>query len=397
MSKINKHQTALDQGADLEHYRRSLEYALGIPFTDGNKVEILQNGVQIFPGMLEAIRGAQKTIDFVTFVYWRGDIATEFAEALADRAKNEVTVRLLLDSFGAKKIAGDLVKEMQAAGVQVRWFRPLATWRVWRIDKRTHRKLLICDNEIGFTGGVGIAEEWQGDASGPDQWRDTHARIQGVALKGLRAAFLDNWNEAGAWLYEGVPKKVHYEVSGDIPVQVVRASATLGWTDMACLVRTLIAISQNSLRIVTAYFTPDPLLVELIKRAVERGVDVQILVPGDQTDSRLSQLAGHGGVEKILQAGANVWRYQKTLLHAKIIIVDSLVCCIGSANLNYRSMGKDEECCVVALSERLSMELNERFDADCQDAERLCYEEWAQRNFTLRIKESCARLLVEQL
>ena len=184
--------------------RTQLENMLGSPFADGNRVTVLQNGDEIFPAMIDAIKGATKSIDFLTFVYWEGDIAQTFAEALASRASDGLRVRILLDSFGARLLHEDLLSLLERAGAEVRWFRPLSTWRLWRSDKRTHRKIMITDNARGFTGGVGIAEEWTGDAGGPDEWRDTHFAIEGPAVRSLNAAFMDNWNEAGEWTWDEV-------------------------------------------------------------------------------------------------------------------------------------------------------------------------------------------------
>lgn len=380
----------------LQTCRDTLEYALGVPFSDGNLIQILRNGDEIFPEMLRAIASARTTIDFVTFVYWKGDIAVQFAEALAERARAGVVVRVLLDSFGAKAMDDRLIDEMDQAGAEVRWFRPLSTFRIWRSDKRTHRKLLICDNKCGFTGGVGIAEEWNGDARNPQEWRDTHVRVEGQALLGLRAAFLDNWNESGEWLYEKAPELKVQNV-GDTPVQVVRASTTIGWTDIACLIRTLVAMSRKQLWITTAYFVPDMLLTRLLCDAVRRGVDVRILIPGKQTDSRLSQLAGQISYDALLDCGVRLFHYQQTLLHTKVLTVDGLVSCIGSANLNHRSLGKDEECCIVALSETVCATLDQHFAEDCKHADEIKSGEWPNRGALEKMKERGARLLVEQL
>jgi len=380
----------------LLHYRHSIEFATGVPFTENNAIKVLQNGDEIFPAMLGAIENASTTIDFLTFVYWKGEIAKHFAVLLAEKAKRGVTVRVLLDSFGAKLMEPGLVDLMKTAGVEVRWFRPLATWRIWRTDKRTHRKILICDNNLGFTGGVGIAEQWTGDARNVNEWRDTHVQITGPALLGLRAAFLDNWNESGDWLYEEFPS-TSFAKDLETPIQVLRASNTTGWTDIAGLVRALIAISKKSLYIVTAYFVPDQVLVKLLVAAKNRGVQINLLLPGRQTDSRLSQLAGHHCISGLLAAGVNIWLYQKTLLHAKIIIVDDYVSCVGSANLNHRSMGKDEECCVVGLSSQLAAELVNQFETDCKDSSLLDYEDWRSRGKWLKFKETFARLFAEQL
>ncbi len=377
-------------------HRRLLEQATGQPFTDGNDVRILQNGNEIFPAMLDAIHAAQRRVDFATYVYWTGDIAHRFADALSERARQGARVQVLLDAFGAKTMRRELLEQMTHAGVQVRWFRPLSKLRPWRVDKRTHRKLLICDDTIGFTGGVGIADEWTGDARNPDEWRDTHVAIRGPAITGLRAAFIDNWNEAGDWGFDARVASPDSDI-GTVPVQVVRASTTLGWTDTANLLRALICLSQRQLRLVTAYFNPDATMVELLLAAKARGVDVRILVPGEHCDSRLSQLSGFVHMQTLLDAGVRMWMYRRTMLHAKLLTVDAAIAMVGSANLNYRSMNKDEECCVVIDSDAIANTLDERFDDDCRHAEEQDAQAFRSRGAFVRLQERFARLIKEQL
>lgn len=397
LSKIGKIQACPEiSGPEIEVRRQLLEQATGQPFTDGNHVQILQNGIEIFPAMLDAIHSAERRIDLATFVYWKGDIAQAFADVLSERARAGARVQVLLDSVGAKPMRRQLLEQMTRAGVQIRWFRPLGKLRPRRVDKRTHRKLLICDDTIGFTGGVGIADEWNGDARNPAEWRDVHVAIHGPAIIGLRAAFIDNWNEAGDWEFDD---RVTCPAAGigNVPVQVVRASTTLGWTDTANLLRALISLSKRQLRLVTAYFNPDSALVDLLLAAKKRGVDVRILVPGAHCDSRLSQLAGFENMEKLLEAGIRIWMYNRTMLHAKVMTVDSEVAMIGSANLNYRSMNKDEECCVVMLSGELAKSLDERFDDDCRQSVEQAVSDFKSRSAFLRLQERCARLIKEQL
>lgn len=382
--------------ANIESYRDALEYALGIPFVGGNRLTALQNGDQIFPAMLEAIDAAKHRVDFVTFVYWSGRIADKFADALASAASRDVRVRVLLDAFGCKSMEDRIIGQLVSAGVEVRWFRPLSTFRIWRIDKRTHRKILVVDDAVGFTGGVGIADEWTGQARDSSEWRDTHLRIEGPAAVGLRAALIDNWNASGDWVWDE-PLNAKFEHADDTQVQVVRSASTIGWTDMAAVIRSLIALSAGRIRLVTAYFVPDPPTLKQLIEAIERGVKVELLVPGKHTDSRLSQLAGNQAVEQLLCAGASIWQYEKTMLHAKTVVVDDLACCIGSPNLNRRSMGKDEECCVIALSRPLAAQLNDEFDRDCQDATQMNFESWRRRGWALRLQERAARVLIEHL
>lgn len=396
-SKAGDKPTAAQVSApQAQAFRRLLEQATGQSFSEGNDVRILQNGIEIFPAMLDAIRAAQRRIDFATFVYWTGDIAQRFADALSEQARAGTRVQVLLDAFGAKSMRRELLEQMTQAGVQVRWFRPLGKLRPWRIDKRTHRKLLICDDTIGFTGGVGIADEWDGDARNPDEWRDTHVAIRGPAITGLRAAFIDNWNEAGDWEFDDRVASPDAGV-GTVAVQVVRASTTPGWTDTANLLRALVHLSARRLWLVTAYFNPDEVLVDLLLAAKARGVDVRILVPGEYCDSRLSQLAGFQHMQTLLEAGVRMWMYQRTMLHAKVITVDCAIAMVGSANLNYRSMNKDEECCVVIESDAIVKGLDERFDEDCQPSDEQDAKAFRSRSRFLRLQERGARLIHEQL
>ena len=377
-------------------YRRALEAALGIPFVNGNRVQVLQNGDAIFPAMLAAIRGAGQRIDFLTFIYWQGDIASEFAEALSEKAQQGVRVRVLLDAYGARRIGKALQDRMAHSGVELRWFRPLGTWRIWRSDKRTHRKILVVDGRVGFTGGVGIADQWTGDARNPKEWRDTHMSLEGPAIRGLSAAFLDNWNAAGDWDWHE-PASLAEALDGGVPVQVVRASSTVGWSDTATLLRSLVSVARERLLLVTPYFVPDGLLETLLAEAVDRGVDVRLMLPGPHCDQQVSRFAGHTSIAPLLRAGVKIWLYQKTNLHAKLVMVDGTLSCIGSANLNHRSMGKDEECCAVVLSHEITRQLENRFIEDCAESETLELDRWEKRSAWVRLRERAARLFVEQL
>ena len=388
--------TALVDDYDSHRYRHALESALGVPFVDGNRVTVLQNGDEIFPAMLGAIRRAEERIDFLTFIYWQGDIAADFAGALSEKARAGVEVRVLLDAYGARKIGRTLQDEMAEAGVSIRWFRPLSTWRVWRSDKRTHRKILVVDGRVGFTGGVGIADQWTGDARNPDEWRDTHMALEGPAIRGLNAAFLDNWNAAGDWDWHE-PAPLTDALDGGVPVQVVRASSTVGWSDTATLLRSLVSVARVRLLLVTPYFVPDALLQKLLAEAVDRGVDVRLMLPGPHCDQQISRFAGHTSIAPLLDAGVKIWLYQKTNLHAKLVMVDGTLSCIGSANLNHRSMGKDEECCAVVLSREIAGQLENRFIEDCAESETLELDRWEKRSAWVRLRERAARLFVEQL
>jgi cardiolipin synthase A/B len=382
----------------IERLRRALEGILGVPATEGNSVEVLRNGDEIFPAMLDAIDRAEHTIDFLTFVYWRGDVGTRFAEALADRARAGVRVRVLLDAWGSSSMERSLVEKMDAAGVRIRWFRPLARLQVNRANHRTHRKVLIVDETVGFTGGVGIADEWSGDARNELEWRDTHFRVRGPAVDGLRAAFLDNWIETDDELFEeNVDRFPEQPQPGRAVVQSVRGASETGWSDITTLFLSLLQLAQERVRIVTAYFVPDTQLNDRLCEAAERGVEVAILLPGPHADKRFVQLAGESSYGRLLECGVKIWRFQPSMLHAKIMTVDGVVANVGSANLNARSTELDEEINLVAFDPELVRLLDSQFEEDLRRSTALVPERWEDRSLWRRVTERAAGLIRHEI
>jgi cardiolipin synthase len=377
--------------ARIDRLRRTLEGTIGVPATEGNALDVLRNGNQIFPAMLESIAGAQHTIDMLTFVYWRGEIGTKFAEALAERARADVRVRLLLDAWGAQAIDRSLTTMMDEAGVHIRWFRPLSRMQIHKANHRTHRKVLIVDEEIGFTGGVGIADEWNGDARNEREWRDTHFRIRGPAVDGLRAAFLDNWVEIDDVLFQSeVDRFPEQPQPGSTLVQCVRGASEAGWSDISTLFLGLFQLARERIRIATAYFVPDTQLNERLISAAERGVKVEILLPGPHADKRFVQLAGESSYERLLESGVRVWNFQPSMLHAKVMTVDCVAANIGSANLNARSTELDEEINLVAFDPALVKILDEQFDDDLERSEAIVPGRWEDRSIAQRALERAA-------
>lgn len=258
--------TRPDADARKQRLRRRLERLIGVAATEGNELVRLRNGHEIFPAMLDTVHSAEHTIDMMTFVYWRGQIAHDFAAALADRARAGVRVRLLLDGFGAKEIEGRLLDLMEAAGVQVARFRKPGWLSPFKQNHRCHRKALVVDEHTAFTGGVGIAEEWCGDARNPGEWRDTHLQVRGPAVDGIAAAFAQNWAECHDELFDDRDRFTGHGRPGSSVVQVVRGSASIGWQDMQTLIRVMLASAEERFRLATAYFAPDRYFVDLPRR-----------------------------------------------------------------------------------------------------------------------------------
>ncbi|KNE80095.1 MULTISPECIES: phospholipase D-like domain-containing protein [Streptomyces] len=371
-----------------QRIRRRLERLLGIAATEGNELVPLRNGDRIFPAMLEAIRSAEHTVDMMTFVYWRGEIARQFAEALSERARAGVRVRLLLDGFGSRPIEKDLLEMMDEAGAQVAWFRKPLWISPFKQNHRCHRKALIVDERTAFTGGVGIAEEWCGDARNENEWRDTHVRIAGPAVDGIAAAFSQNWAECHDLLFDERDRFTEQAAPGDAVVQVVRGSASYGWQDMQTLIRVVLESAEEHVRLATAYFAPDEYFVDLLCAAARRGVAVDILLPGPHTDQRVCQLAGQRHYEDLLACGVRIWQYQPTMMHAKVITVDGVASLIGSTNFNRRSLEHDEEVMLTVLDETFTGRLNADFDEDLKVSERMVAGRWKRRPVAQRARET---------
>lgn len=380
-------------GQDEASYRRALEALIGIPATYGNRVEVLRNGDQIFPSMLEAIRAAQHTIDLLTYVWWQGDICDEVATALAQRAQDGLRVRVLVDAIGGRMMDGQLVQRMRDAGATVEIFRPVSDLQLWRSTHRTHRRSLLVDGCIGFTGGVGIAQEWTGDAQDPDHWRDTHLRVEGPAVDGLRATFLENWAETDHPLITDEDQYPAPAAEGDVTAMTIRSSAGHGVSTMSILKDLLITLARERVRITSAYLAPEDQALRALRGAVDRGVEVELLVPGDHIDKRVSRVAAEQYFEALLDIGVQISTYQRTMLHAKTMTVDGLVGDVGTANFNSRSFSQDEEVDVVLFDRGIAEQLDAHFDDDLAASEPVTQERWKERGFLQRAKENTVGLL----
>ncbi|MDP9022656.1 MAG: phospholipase D-like domain-containing protein [Actinomycetota bacterium] len=388
-----------DERATFTHRcRRHLEGLLGVPATEGNEVTVLRNGDNIFPAMLEAIGAATNTVDILTFVYWTGNIAQKMAHTLADRAKAGCRVRVLLDAFGARLMDDDLVDMLQDAGTDVRFFRPPTSWeRITEATHRSHRKVLICDEEVAFTGGVGIAEEWEGDARDHREWRDTHFRFRGPAVDGLRAAFVDNWAETHGPIFDERDRFPEQPQVGDSVVQVIRGEAEAGWSNITTLKRALIQLAQERIRITTAYLSPDDVMLDLLCSAARRGVEVDILLPGVHADKRVAQIAGEQCYEQLMECGVGIYNYQRTMLHPKVMTIDGVVANVGSSNFNSRSFSEDDEVDAVIFDRNVVEVLDAHFDEDLTWSEEMQPGRWDERSLTQRTLERLTALIDHQI
>jgi cardiolipin synthase A/B len=376
---------------------RSMGSLLGPPIVPGNRVKALCNGDEIFPAMLDAIRGAAKTICFETFIYWSGTIGREFADALSERARAGVKVYVMLDWMGSKQIDESLVQLMTDAGAQVLRYHPVRWYNVGRINNRTHRKLLIVDGRIGFTGGVGIADNWLGQAQDPEHWRDSHYRLEGPAVAHMQAAFMDNWMETRGEVLHGEEYFPPLEPVGSHPAQVFRSSADDGSESVRLMYLISLASAESSVRLANSYFVPDSLAVRTLVDAQRRGAKVEIIVPGRHIDQKLVRRASRALWGPLLEAGVAIYEYQPTMYHVKVAIVDEIWTSVGSTNFDSRSFRLNDEANLNVFDPQFAEGQVGMFEEDKKRARRISLEEWRRRPLRERALERVAALLRLQL
>lgn len=376
-----------------------LEHTIGLQFTDGNKIEVLRNGVEIFPAMLEAIDRAKNSVLFETYVYWTGDIADRFSELLAKKSTEGLRVRVLLDSHGASPMKDTYLERMKNAGVKVAWFRPLR-WRIWDYDKRTHRKVLVCDNRVAFTGGVGIAEEWEGDARNNKEWRETHFRIEGPAVAGLSGAFWNNWIDIEG---EQLPlerhfKGAYYDNPGKTRAMVARSSPATHQSEMELVFEALLSVAKKSVTVTTPYFNIRRKTINLIKNRAKEGIVFNFLLPDNHIDKKIELPVADECIEPLVnEPGVRFFRFQPSMIHTKVIRVDETLSCIGSPNFNQRSRKKDFEIALIVNDEGLAKTLDEHFQQDLKRSERVEPHTIKAPNLLRRITGKFLMLFREQL
>ena len=378
-------------------FARAMGSLLGPAIMEGNRVTALVNGNRIFPAMLEAIRGARRTINFETFIYWSGRIGREFADALAERARAGVEVQVILDWVGAAKIDDELIREMEEAGVRVYKYHPLRWYNLGRLNNRTHRKLLIVDGAVGFTGGVGVADVWTGDAEDPEHWRDSHFRVEGPVVAQMQAAFMDNWIETRAEVLHGEDYFPPLTTVGPHCAQVFQSSSEGGSESVRLMYLMSIAAAARSIRLSSAYFVPDDFCVRMLVEARHRGVEVEVIVPGSHIDATVVRKASRSRWGPLLEAGVAIHEYQPTMYHTKVMIVDDLWVSVGSTNFDSRSFRLNDEANLNVLDGELAAELVRDFEQDKARSRRITLEGWLARPWTEKAKDRLAGLVRAQL
>jgi len=378
-------------------FHRAMGSLLGPGIVGGNQAVELLNGDQIFPAMLGDIKAAKTTINFETYIYWSGAIGKQFADALSERAKAGVKVHILLDWVGSAKMDEALLNEMKQSGVDVRKFHKPAWYNFAKLNNRTHRKLLVVDGRVGFTGGVGIAPKWTGAGQDPEHWRDSHYRVEGPVVAQMQSTFLDNWLKVSGQVLHGETYFPELKPVGNMPAQMFSSSPTSGSENVELMYHLALTAASKTIDLSMAYFVPDEISAGILLDAMRRGVKLRLITPGEITDTETVRAASRATWGALLAAGAEIYEFQPSMYHCKVMIVDGLMVSVGSTNFDSRSFRLNDEANLNIYDAAFAARQTEVFEQDIKKSRRVTIEEWANRPLSEKFNEKLASLLNSQL
>lgn len=379
-----------------DQFRVEASSVLGPTILDGNSVQDLQNGDEIFPAMLEAIRGARSSINLETYIYWSGEVSRRFIAALTERARAGVKVNVLVDWIGARKMDDKVIGELRSAGVRFEYFHPLNWYTIDRLNNRTHRKLLIVDGRIGFTGGADIADAWDGSAERPDHWRDMMFQVSGPIVAQIQAVFEDDWIKTTGDILLGPDYFPVLKETGTIAMQMFASSPRGGSANMQLMYLMAIDGARSSIDLEAAYFLPDTLTLHALKRALRRGVKIRIVVPGPHAGP-VTRDASQAIWGEMLRAGGHIYRFQPSLFHAKMMVVDRFLTIVGSANFDNRSFQLNDEANLNIYDHEFGKHMSRVVDGDIARSREVSLAEWKQRPWTRKFMDWLSSLADSQL
>jgi cardiolipin synthase A/B len=380
-----------------DEFLQTVSGATGMMFVDGNHIALLNNGDEFYPAMLKAIDQAEASVTIEAYIYWTGEIGRRFAKALARRAKEGVSVKILLDAVGSASIGSEILETLESGGCQLAWYNRIHWYRIGRFNHRTHRKSLIVDGRLGFTGGAGIADVWLGHAQNPEHWRDMQIQLEGPAVVPLQTGFAANWLQTTGELITGERYYPPVDPCGRLPALTVMSSPETGASTVRTMYYLSIVCARKSIYIANPYFVPDSIAIETLIDAKQRGVDVRVMVSGAHNDNWLARCNSMLLFGPLLAAGVEILDYNRTMLHHKTMVVDGVWSTIGTTNFDNRSFAHNEESNVCVYDRALARQLQDTFLADAGDCERLTYEGWRKRGIWMRAQEVVASFLQDQV
>jgi cardiolipin synthase len=380
-----------------EEFLNTMVGATGTPFVRGNSLEVYNNGDEFYPAMLEAIEQARTSITGEAYIYWEGEVGRRFARALAERASAGIPVKLLLDAVGSSTIGNDILSTLEKGGCEVAWYRPVRWYSLSRVNNRTHRKSLIIDGKVGFTGGAGIADHWIGNAEDEHHWRDIQVRVQGPAVLSLQTGFARNWLETTGELVSGSAYYPAPEEAGTLSLQSILSSPEIGSSTVRIMYYLSIACARRTILIANPYFIPDHAAIAILLDARRRGVDVKVMVTGIHNDIWLARLNSVRLYGRLLEAGVEIYEYNRTMLHHKYMVCDGIWTTVGTTNFDNRAFALNDENNLCIYDADVASGFERIFREDLAACDRVELSAWRRRGLTTRLSEGLASLLKEQI
>jgi len=371
--------------------------ATGTPFIPGNRFQIYNNGDEFYPAMMDGIDRARKSITIEAYIYWEGKIGRHFAEAFAAKAREGLPVKILLDAVGSSTIGKDILQTLESGGCRVEWYHPVRWYNLNRVNNRTHRKSLIIDGRVGFTGGAGIADHWMGNAEDERHWRDIQVEMEGPVVVTLQTGFGRNWLETTGELISGPAYFPTPEGSGELDIQSILSSPETGSSTVRIMHYLSIVCARKSILIANPYFIPDQVALDILIEAKQRGVDVKIMLAGIHNDTKLARLNSTRLYGALLKAGVEIYEYNRTMLHHKYMVCDGLWSTVGTTNFDNRAFALNDEHNVCIYDARVAGEFERIFTSDLAACDRVGMAAWHKRGIATKTLEGLASLLKEQV
>lgn len=385
-----------------DQFLRGVAGSMNAPLLRGGTARLLDNGVEIFPALLKALSGAERSINFMVYIWEPGRVSDRIFDVLLERQRAGVEVRLMLDGMGGRTAPEDRLEALRAAGGKVQWFHPLRFGRLLRFHKRNHRRAIVIDGTVGFTGGAAVGDRWLGDADDAEHWRDQMVEVHGCLAANLQSGFTQLWaNVCGEVLVGDAfypPEDEREEGAGEelsrhvhvlsSPAEASHPLRTFFWVSFAC--------ARERIWLASPYFVPDEGTRAVLVERARAGVDVRLLLPGEETDAGAVRRAGHSYYRKLLEAGVRIFEYRPTMMHAKSLVIDGKWSVVGSANMDIRSKELNQESVIGMLDRGFGAQLERTFEADLRDCEEIALDRWLRRPLRAKIAERFWVLFAEQ-
>lgn len=382
---------------DSEKFLRRLEALTDAQVNHHSKLKVLTNGEEFYNAELQAIREATRSINLEAYIFQRGNVASKFITAMAERARAGVKVNLVLDAIGSFSTSRAYCRELLDGGGKVSFYHPFSWRSIASINNRTHRELLVVDGRCGFIGGAGIADHWLIDKKGHRRWRDTVIRVEGDVVSNLQATFAENWLETTGEVIFGDEYFPELKAAGNAEAMQINSSPSAGGSTRArILFQALVSAARSNIRITTPYFLPDSSMLRELVRAAQRGVNIEIIVPGKKSDHGLTRSSSRRLYGRLLQAGVRIYEYQPAMIHAKVMVVDALWSVTGSTNFDNRSFGINDEVNLAACDQALAADLSNDFVTDVAASREVTLQDWKRRSLVEKLHEAVGWALQRQ-